>query len=144
MNADSVRVLHVLDHSIPAHSGYSFRTRSILTHQRARGWETHHVTSTKHPNPVGAVVHVIISAKLAASTKRPLAANRAVVMKVPLVVVDSFGWFAWALGQPLRRILSYITAIHLHRFGHTPTPFRPYSAVCRSGWACVESPVVTL
>jgi len=25
-----MRVLHVLDHSIPLHSGYTFRTRSIL------------------------------------------------------------------------------------------------------------------
>lgn len=43
-----MRILHVLDHSIPLHSGYSFRTRAILQQQRARGWETHHVTSPKH------------------------------------------------------------------------------------------------
>jgi PEP-CTERM/exosortase A-associated glycosyltransferase len=42
-----LRVLHVLDHSIPLHSGYTFRTRSILQQQRALGWETHHVTSSK-------------------------------------------------------------------------------------------------
>lgn len=43
-----MRVLHVLDHSIPLHSGYTFRTRSILREQRALGWETFHVTSAKH------------------------------------------------------------------------------------------------
>jgi len=42
-----MRVLHVLDHSIPLHSGYTFRTRSILREQRALGWETFHVTGSK-------------------------------------------------------------------------------------------------
>ena len=37
----------VLDHSIPLHSGYTFRTRSILREQRALGWETFHVTGAK-------------------------------------------------------------------------------------------------
>lgn len=43
----SLRVLHVLDHSIPLHSGYTFRTLSILREQRKRGWETFHLTSPK-------------------------------------------------------------------------------------------------
>lgn len=42
-----MRVLHILDHSIPLHSGYTFRTRSILREQRALGWETFHVTGAK-------------------------------------------------------------------------------------------------
>jgi PEP-CTERM/exosortase A-associated glycosyltransferase len=42
-----MKVLHVLDHSIPLHSGYTFRTRSILREQRALGWETFHVTGSK-------------------------------------------------------------------------------------------------
>ena len=43
----SIRILHVLDHSIPLHSGYTFRTRSILREQRALGWETFHITGPK-------------------------------------------------------------------------------------------------
>ena len=43
-----MRILHILDHSIPLHSGYSFRTLSILKEQRALGWETFHLTSPKH------------------------------------------------------------------------------------------------
>ncbi|MGH8594166.1 MAG: TIGR04063 family PEP-CTERM/XrtA system glycosyltransferase [Gammaproteobacteria bacterium] len=43
-----MRILHILDHSIPLHSGYSFRTRAILEQQRALGWETYHLTSSKH------------------------------------------------------------------------------------------------
>jgi PEP-CTERM/exosortase A-associated glycosyltransferase len=43
-----MRILHVLDHSIPLHSGYTFRTLSILKEQRALKWETAHITSPKH------------------------------------------------------------------------------------------------
>lgn len=42
-----MRILHILDHSIPLHSGYTFRTLSILKQQRALGWETFHITSPK-------------------------------------------------------------------------------------------------
>lgn len=42
-----MRILHILDHSIPLHSGYTFRTRSILREQQALGWETFHVTGSK-------------------------------------------------------------------------------------------------
>lgn len=42
-----MRILHVLDHSIPLHSGYTFRTAALLREQRALGWETHHITSSK-------------------------------------------------------------------------------------------------
>lgn len=44
----SLRILHVLDHSIPLHSGYTFRTLSILREQRKLGWKTFHLTSPKH------------------------------------------------------------------------------------------------
>jgi len=43
-----MKILHVLDHSIPLHSGYTFRSRAILREQRKLGWETAHVTSAKH------------------------------------------------------------------------------------------------
>lgn len=48
-----MRVLHILDHSIPLHSGYSFRTLAILKAQRELGWETLHLTSPKQ-GPVAA------------------------------------------------------------------------------------------
>jgi PEP-CTERM/exosortase A-associated glycosyltransferase len=35
-----MRVLHVLDHSLPLHSGYAFRTAAILREQRAQGCTT--------------------------------------------------------------------------------------------------------
>jgi hypothetical protein len=54
----SLRILHVLDHSIPLHSGYTFRTLSILREQRALGWETFHLTSLKHAAPSAPEEHV--------------------------------------------------------------------------------------
>lgn len=43
-----MHILHILDHSIPLHSGYTFRTRSILREQRALGWKTSQITGPKH------------------------------------------------------------------------------------------------
>ncbi|NOZ52952.1 MAG: glycosyltransferase, exosortase A system-associated [Gammaproteobacteria bacterium] len=43
-----MHILHVLDHSIPLHSGYTFRTKAIIEQQHALGWTTDHITSTKH------------------------------------------------------------------------------------------------
>lgn len=43
----TLRILHVLDHSIPLHSGYTFRTAALLGEQRALGWKTYHLTSPK-------------------------------------------------------------------------------------------------
>jgi PEP-CTERM/exosortase A-associated glycosyltransferase len=49
------RVLHVLDHSLPLQSGYTFRTRAILKAQAARGIEVRGITGlrqfTPGPNP---------------------------------------------------------------------------------------------
>jgi len=42
------RVLHVLDHSLPLHSGYTFRTRAILTAQVAAGHEVRGITGLRH------------------------------------------------------------------------------------------------
>ena len=43
-----MRILHVLDHSLPLHSGYTFRTRAILKAQVARGWTVAGVTGARH------------------------------------------------------------------------------------------------
>lgn len=42
------RVLHVLDHSLPLHSGYTFRTRAILTAQAAAGLDVRGITGQRH------------------------------------------------------------------------------------------------
>ena len=43
-----LRILHVLDHSVPIHSGYSFRSLALFREQRRRGWHTTHLTTPKH------------------------------------------------------------------------------------------------
>ncbi|MEM9500664.1 MAG: TIGR04063 family PEP-CTERM/XrtA system glycosyltransferase [Pseudomonadota bacterium] len=42
------RVLHVLDHSLPLHSGYTFRTRAILKAQAANGLDVRGITGVRH------------------------------------------------------------------------------------------------
>lgn len=42
------RVLHVLDHSLPLHSGYTFRTRAILKAQEGHGLEVRGITGQRH------------------------------------------------------------------------------------------------
>jgi PEP-CTERM/exosortase A-associated glycosyltransferase len=42
------RVLHVLDHSLPLHSGYTFRTRAIMKAQAAQGLEVCGITGFRH------------------------------------------------------------------------------------------------
>ena len=52
------RILHVLDHSLPLHSGYSFRTRAILTAQQRAGLDVRGVTSVRHQASLPAGSHV--------------------------------------------------------------------------------------
>ncbi len=42
------RILHVLDHSLPLHSGYTFRTRAILKAQEGHGLEVRGLTGLRH------------------------------------------------------------------------------------------------
>lgn len=46
-----MRILHVLDHSVPLQSGYSFRTLGILREQNRRGWQTLQLTTPRHVAP---------------------------------------------------------------------------------------------
>jgi glycogen synthase len=47
------RILHVLDHSLPLHSGYTFRTRAILKAQQAAGLEVRGITGQRHAAEAG-------------------------------------------------------------------------------------------
>lgn len=46
--APMTRILHVLDHSLPLHSGYTFRTRAILKAQESHGLEVRGITGQRH------------------------------------------------------------------------------------------------
>ena len=47
----NMKILHILDHSLPIHSGYTFRTRAILKSQIAMGWEVRGVTGPRYNAP---------------------------------------------------------------------------------------------
>jgi PEP-CTERM/exosortase A-associated glycosyltransferase len=49
-----MRILHILDHSLPVQSGYVYRTLGIVNQQRALGWEPVLLTSGKHEVPAPA------------------------------------------------------------------------------------------
>jgi len=42
-----MRILHVLDHSLPLQSGYTFRTRAIVKAQLGRGWDVACLTGAR-------------------------------------------------------------------------------------------------
>jgi len=48
-----MKILHILDHSLPLHSGYTFRSRNIFLCQRALGMEPVVLTSPKHEESHG-------------------------------------------------------------------------------------------
>lgn len=41
------RILHILDHSLPLHSGYTFRTRAIMKSQLGAGWNVRGLTGVR-------------------------------------------------------------------------------------------------
>lgn len=103
----SLRILHVLDHSIPLHSGYTFRTANILREQRKLGWQTYHLTSPKQINCE--VMEEVVDGLHFYRTQ----AKRSMADKVP-------GLGQWVLMQQLERRLLEVAAkvrphiIHAH------------------------------
>jgi len=92
-----MRVLHVLDHSVPLHSGYSFRTQSILEEQRALGIETVQLTSAKHTRESPPVEEV----KSLRFHRTP--ASRGLLARLPILN-------QWAIVRGLRRRLREVAA----------------------------------
>lgn len=46
----TMKILHVFDHTLPLHSGYTFRSAAILREQRKLGWDTVHLSGPKQLN----------------------------------------------------------------------------------------------
>ncbi|MBC9032764.1 glycosyltransferase, exosortase A system-associated [Sphingomonas sp. JC676] len=68
-----MRILHILDHGLPLHSGYAFRTRAILKAQIARGWDVAAVTGPRHGEAPAA--YEVIDGLRFFRTKAPKAAS---------------------------------------------------------------------
>lgn len=45
-----MKILHIFDHTLPLHSGYTFRSAAILRNQRKLGWETFHLSGPRQLN----------------------------------------------------------------------------------------------
>ena len=43
-----MKILHILDHSVPLHSGYTFRSRNLFAAQKNMGFDPVVLTSPKH------------------------------------------------------------------------------------------------
>ena len=48
-----MKILHILDHSVPLHSGYTFRSRNIFAAQKNMGFDPVFLTSPKHEESLG-------------------------------------------------------------------------------------------
>ena len=102
-----MRVIHILDHSIPLQSGYAFRTLSILKEQRALGWETYHLTGPKQ-GP-GTARDEVVDGWHFYRTPRP----GGILEGVPgLSEIELMGEIAGRIEQVARRVRPHI--LHAH------------------------------
>ncbi|HWZ49448.1 MAG TPA: TIGR04063 family PEP-CTERM/XrtA system glycosyltransferase [Herbaspirillum sp.] len=108
-----MRILHILDHSLPLHSGYTFRTLSILKEQRALGWETFHITSAKQGQTEGHTGELFEDIDGWHFFRTPLSRN--MLAKLPvlnqLAVINS-------LAQRLKKVAALVKPDILH--AHSP------------------------
>ena len=104
-----LRILHILDHSVPLHSGYAFRTLAILAGQRDLGWETFQLTSPKQ----GQASELQEQVGEWIFNRTPLATS--FVSRVPVVK-------HWRLIQALKaRLRDVVNATHPHILhAHSP------------------------
>jgi glycogen(starch) synthase len=66
-----MRVVHLLDHSLPVQSGYAYRTLAILREQSAMGWETVQLTSPQQPD-ARASMEVVDGVQFFRTLNRPI------------------------------------------------------------------------
>lgn len=101
-----MRVLHLLDHGLPLHSGYAFRTRAILKAELARGWEVAAVTGPRH-GPAPADEEVIDGLRF---------------FRTPPVAARLPGWREWreirAFAQRIEQVVKTYQPDVLH--AHSP------------------------
>ncbi|WP_295578338.1 glycosyltransferase [uncultured Lamprocystis sp.] len=123
-----MKILHVLDHSLPLHSGYVFRTRAILEQQRALGWETVQVTSAKHPGSQSVVEEVDGLSFYRTALGAPTAAKLPVLNQLSIV-------------SGLERRLLEVIALERPDLLHAHSPSLNGIAAIRAGRRC-HLPVV--
>lgn len=102
-----MRVIHILDHSIPLRTEYALRTITMLTQQRALGWETFHVTGP-HQGPVCAAEECVDGWEFF-RTQPP----GGILEGVPgLGDIELMGEIAYRIEQLARRVRPHILHVH--------------------------------
>jgi glycogen synthase len=104
-----MRILHVLDHSLPETSGYALRTLNIIIEQRRLGWTTFHVTGPRHASSDNGVEAVESLEFYRTSSARPMWVRHA-----PM----DFVWGVLALRFRLRALIDDLQPDLLH--AHSP------------------------
>src|SRR4029079_19660851 len=68
------RVLHILDPSLPLHSGYTFRTRAILKAQLAQGLDVRGITGLRHATdgPASELVDALVFHRTSGTPSGPV------------------------------------------------------------------------
>ena len=80
-----MRILHVLDHSLPVSDGYSFRSHAIIREQRRLGWDTVQLTGPKHEID-GPLSEVVAGLEYSRTSIRERTSRRNVVLDQMSVV----------------------------------------------------------
>lgn len=116
-----MKVLHILDHYLPYHSGYTFRSSHILAHQRDLGVEAVVLTSPRHGYEEGPVEGIPEGLKI---HRTPLctAGLRGLMNRVPFL---SQARLMRDLEASLRRTLDAeggIAVVHAHSPSLNGTP----------------------
>jgi PEP-CTERM/exosortase A-associated glycosyltransferase len=127
--AVSLKILHVLDHSLPLHSGYAFRSQSIFRAQLKKGWSPVAVTSPKHEqswkgdwreselidgvryyrsglsafNKLPIVGEIVLMARLARQIRRVAKMERARILHVHSPILNALPalWVSRQIGIPM-------------------------------------------
>jgi PEP-CTERM/exosortase A-associated glycosyltransferase len=125
MNSDgSLRVLHVFDHSIPQHSGYSFRSRYIYQVERELGVEIEAVTSARHDVHEKAVEE--FDGLRFHRTDRPSGGLDALQLKIPF-------WRERVMTRALKERILEVARDFRPQLIHAHSPFFNGQAALRAG-----------
>jgi PEP-CTERM/exosortase A-associated glycosyltransferase len=118
------RVLHLLDHSVPRHSGYSFRSRAIVTMQRRLGYDVAVVTSARHDEFSSAVE--VLDGIRHYRTQKPAGAIDRLQLRIPF-------WRERLLTDAMAERLEQAAREHRPHVIHAHSPFFDGQAALRVG-----------
>ncbi len=116
-----MKVLHIFDHSLPLHSGYTFRSANILREQAKLGWQTYHLTSPKQvdcrvPEETADGLHFFRSGQTSGLASRlPVVSQWAVMRTLEARLAEIAPQLAPDLLHAHSPVLNAIPALHMGR-----------------------------